>query len=45
MALIGAREPNALDKTDWDNFESGLESIFEDVDKEIHLHQHLQSLC
>ena len=35
------REPNALDETDWDDFESGLESVFEDVDKEIRLCQYL----
>ena len=44
MALAGfSCKPKALDKTDWDDFESGLETAFEDVDKEIHLYQHLQS--
>ena len=33
-----AHEPNALDKTDWDDFESDFESAFEDNDKEIHLY-------
>ena len=29
---------------DWDNFESDLESAFEDINKDIHLCQCLQSL-
>lgn len=39
-----AREPNALNDMDWNDFVFGLESAFEDVDKEIRLRRRLQSL-
>ena len=45
MVLIGYSLAKCLDETNWDDSESGLESAFEDVNKEIHLHQRLQKLA